>query len=308
MPLHVIEKDITTMEVDAIVNSTNTSLIGFSGVDRIIHNLGGEDFENECFTKRDTCFLGESTFTKAYNLKCKYVIHSITPGWFGGREGEAAILRSCYKTALEQAEELKCKSVAFPLIAAGSMGYPIPEALEIAVTSIREYLTLYSDIDVYLTLYGEVVTAIAKTMFGDLDAYVKDTFEVASEDQVADLDELINHTGETFVEMLTRLIDERGLTDAQVYSRAGVSKGTFNKILNGGTKRPSIETAVALAMALELSYDQTVELLSTAGMAFSNSSKFDIIVSYFIKTGNYDIWKLDEQLFKYGFKSLLGSD
>ena len=304
MPLHVIEKDITTLKVDAIVNSTNELLVGFSGVDRIIHDIGGAELEKACDPLRNTTFLGESIETKAFNLNCTYLIHTITPGWLGGKDGEAAILRSCYKTALAKADELKCKTVAFPLIAAGGMGYPIPNALEIAVTSINEYLALYSDMDVYLTLYGEVVTEIAKAMFGDLDAHITATLKVA--DGKENLDELVKHTGENFVSMLTRLIDERGLSDAQVYKKAGVSKGTFNKIINGGTKRPSFETVVALAMALKLSYEDSVALLATVGMAFSNSSKFDIIVSYFLKNKEYDIWKLDEQLIKYGYKSLLG--
>ena len=308
MPLHVIEKDITTLEVDAIVNSTNEYLIGFSGVDNIIHDIGGEELEKECEPLRETCFLGESIYTNAYNLPCKYLIHTITPGWRGGHNGEAAILRSCYRTALEKAVELKCKSVAFPLIAAGSMRYPIVNALEIAITSIREYLSFYSDMDVYLTLYGDVVTMIARSMYGDLDSFVGTTYKPANKDSVKNLDELVNKTGEGFVTMLTRLIDEKGLTDAQVYKKAGVSKGTFNKILNGGTKRPSIETVSALAMALELSYDQTVQLLASAGMAFSDSSKFDIIVRYFIENGEYNIWKLDEQLIKYGYPPLLGAE
>jgi len=307
MPLHVIEKDITTLKVDAIVNSTNEELFGFSSVDRIIHDIGGIELENACKPLRNTVFLGESISTAAFNMDCKYIIHSITPGWFGGRTGEAAILRNCYRTALEVADDLHCKTVAFPLIAAGSMGYPIPNALEIAITSIKEYLSLYSDMDVYLVLYGEVVREIAKAMYGDLDKHITQTYTQSLKES-PNLEELINHSGEDFVSMLTRLIDERGLKDSHVYKKAGVSKGTFNKIINGGTKKPSIETVCALAMALELSYEETVKLLASAGMAFSNSSKFDIIVSYFLKNGDYNIWKLDEQLYKYGYKTLLGTE
>ena len=160
--------------------------------------------------------------------------------------------------------------------------------------------------EVYLTLHEGVVTRIANEMFGELDTYISSTYKPAELSNTADLEYLINHTGEDFVSMLTRIIDKKGLTDAQVYKKAGVSKGTFNKIINGGTKKPSIETVAALAMALELSYDEAVKLLASAGMAFSNSSKFDIIVSYFLKSGDYNIWKLDEQLIKYGYKSLLG--
>lgn len=307
MSLRVIYQDILTMEVDALVNSTNPLLVGMSGVDRLVHQAGGEALEAECEALAGTCVLGKSLHTNAYNLPCRYIIHTMCPDWDGGENGEEAILRSCYWTALAEAETLNCMSVAFPLISAGTMGYPVSQALEVAVTAITEYLALYGDLEVYLVLYGEVVRRIARSMMGELDNYIDVTLQkLPPESDDATLEQLLENTGEGFVQTLTGFIDAKGLKDSQVYKRAGVSKGTFNKIINGGTKKPSIETVSALAIALELTYDEAVTLLASAGMTFSYSSKFDIIVSYFLKHGIYDIWRLDEQLLKYGCKSLLG--
>ena len=305
MPLRILNQDITALNVDAIVNSTNEDFIGYSGVDEIIHNMGGEDFEKECALLREKggVYPGQSAYTNAYNLPCKYVIHTISPEWIGGCMGEDAILRSCYRTSLIVAEELHCQSVAFPLLAAGSLGYPVPKALEIAVTTINEYLSVYSDISVFLVLHGHVNKFIAESMYGDLDEYVSERFKPGVPTKKT-LEEEIEKPSEELSVMLKRIIKEKGLSDPQVYHRAQIKKNSYNKIINGETKKPSIETMARLAMALSLSYKEACELLASAGMAFSDNSTFDIIVSYFLKNKDYDLYRLDEQLLKYGYQSL----
>lgn len=306
MGLKVLFDDITTLEVDAVVNSTNSRLIGFSGVDLQIHQLGGAELEEACAPFSGKLTLGEAVSTRAFHMPCKYLIHTASAYWKGGKGGENAIQRSCYRKALEEAERLKCRSVAFPLIGAGNNGLPVPAALENAVTVISEYLSLYSDMEVYLVLHGEVVKAIYDAKIEELDRYIEGNFRPESAPEP--LEEAVNRSGESFTDMLIRLMNQRDMTDVQVYKAAGIQKGTFNKIINGGTKRPSAETLAALAMALKLSYEEAVLLLASCGMAFSAASKFDVIVSWFIRTGNYDIWELDQQLFKYGCKTLLGAE
>lgn len=308
MPLHIIEKDITKINVDAIVNSTNRHMVGFSGVDSLLHEIGGKPFDEECEKLAYSCDLGQSVYTNAYNLPCKFIIHTMSVGYQGGNKGEAAIIRSCYWTALSAAEDLGCRSVAFPLISAGSLSFPIPKALEIAVTTISEYLSLYTDMEVYLTIYGEAAKEIAKSMSGELEAHIKETYKAASFDNLHSLEELVNNTGKEFADMLIGFISQSGMTDSQVYKKAHVKKAAFNKIINGDTKKPTMETAIALAMALGLSYEDTAALLASAGMAFSNSSKFDIIAEYFLKNNNHDMWEFNEQLIKYGYKSIIGAE
>lgn len=107
--------------------------------------------------------------------------------------------------------------------------------------------------------------------------------------------------------MLYRFMDERGIQNAaKLYSKAGVTKSTFSKLISGTSKKPSMETAVGLAMALELPYEDAISFFASAGIALSKSSAFDIIVDYYLKKGNYDIWDLDVQLVKNGYKSILG--
>ena len=308
MGLTILKQDITTVKADAIVNSSNPQLIGYSGVDEILHELGGPAFEAECRKKAGILLPGEAVFTRAYNIPAKYVIHTFIPPYEDGTWGEAAILRSCYRASLECADRLGCESVAFPLIAAGSMGFPVPKALQIAVVTISEYLEIYSELSVSLVIYGETTERIAKSMFGDLDAYVQALFEKGKTEDSLSLETLIAKKGESFVEMLYRYMRERGIEKpSMVYNAAGISKQTYSKLVKGDIARPSMQTVVGLAFALRLTYEEAVPFFAAAGIALSNASKYDIIVTYFLKNRRYDIWEFNEQLLKYGFHDLIGA-
>ncbi len=309
MSLTVLYKDITTVEADAIVNSSNPELIGHAGVDEILHALGGPEFEAECDEKRGLLQPGEAIWTNAYNIPAKLMIHTYIPRYEGGQKGEAAILRSCYRSSLELADQLGCRSVAFPLIASGTMGFPIPKALEIAVISITEYLRIYTDMEVYLVIYGEAAKRIARSMQGDLDVYIKGSLKPAGREDTRSLEELIAERSESFVDMLYRYMDEKGISKpSQLYKDACLSKSAFSKLVSGCVTKPSIETVVGLSFALKLSYEEAVPFFNAAGIALSSSSKYDIIVTYFLKHRIYDIWEFNEQILKYGYSRLIGAE
>lgn len=140
--IKVLQGDITKLEVDAIVNAANRSLLGGGGVDGAIHRAAGRSLLEECKTLNG-CETGQSKITKGYNLSAKYVIHTVGPVWSGGNKQERELLKSCYYTALELARKNNIKTIAFPSVSCGVYRFPIEEACQIAISTVKEYLNNY---------------------------------------------------------------------------------------------------------------------------------------------------------------------
>lgn len=138
--LQVLQGDITQLDLDAIVNAANTSLMGGGGVDGAIHRAAGPDLVRECMTLHG-CETGEAKITKGYNLKARHVIHTVGPIWHGGGNGEPELLRSCYRNSLQLAAQHELKSIAFPCISTGVYRFPADQAAEIAVATVREFVS-----------------------------------------------------------------------------------------------------------------------------------------------------------------------
>ena len=283
MPLQIVRNDITKMKVDAIVNAANSSLLGGGGVDGCIHRAAGPE-----------------------------------------------LLVECEKLAL--AKEHGCESVAFPLISSGIFGYPKDEALKVAINTISSFL-LENDMMVYIVIFDRKAYQISSKLFADINAYIDDRYveehrdsyaerisrlhSLAAEEscpipaapmvaKAASLDDALKQIDESFSEMLLRKIDECGMTDAECYKKANIDRKLFSKIRSDKLYRPSKPTVIAFAIALELPLDELKDMLSKAGFALSHSSKFDIIVEYFVERGNYNVFEINEALFAFD-QSLIGA-
>jgi len=340
MPLKLIRNDITKMHVDAIVNAAKNSLLGGGGVDGAIHMVAGPELLVECKTL-GSCKTGEAKITKGYKLPCKYVIHTVGPRWFGGIRKEKELIESFFKNSLQLAKEYNCESIAFPLIASGVYGYPKDQALKVAMDIISDFL-LENEMLVYIVIFDKKAHQISEKLFADITEYIDDHYvdehtdyhrmrnrmDICSESTVLRLDEERDFTvasmphpmvsapmrldditielDESFSEMLLRKIDEKGMKDSDCYKKANIDRKLFSKIRTDVHYKPSKTTAIAFAIALELPLWETEEMLKKAGFALSHSNKFDVIVEYFIKKGNYNIFEINEALFAFD-QSLLGS-
>lgn len=346
MPLQIIRNDITNMQVDAIVNAANSSLLGGGGVDGAIHRAAGPDLLVECKMLQG-CSTGSAKITSGYQLPCKYVIHAVGPRWLDGRHQEPELLKSCYRTSLELAKQHGCKSIAFPLISSGIYGYPKDQALRIAVDTIGAFL-LENEMTAYIVIFDRKAYQISSKLFADIAQYIddhyvdkhsddkksylrriKDLFEsfripkeeerIFSDDsdeefcakqlpaasRASPLEEALARLDESFSEMLLRKIQESGMTDAQCYKKANIDRKLFSKIRSDKFYKPSKVTVIAFALALELPLDEMDDMLRKAGFALSRSSKFDIIVAYFVEMENYNVFEINEALFAFD-QSLIG--
>ena len=336
MPLEIIRNDITEMHVDAIVNAANSRLQAGGGVCGAIFAAAGTDkLQSEC-NKIGHCDVGSAVITKGYAIHAKFIIHTAGPVWQGGSSGEEILLRSCYKESLQLAKEHGIKSIAFPLISSGIFGYPKDQSLSVAISTIGEFL-LNNDMSVFLVIFDKASYTLSEKLYKSIAAYIDDNYvsdhsisnrnrdyevsgqlkemvgysentfsEPVSSEAQRSLDEVVGQVGESFSEMLFRLIDERDKTDVEIYKYANLDRKLFSKIRSNPKYKPSKNTALALSVALELNLDKTADLLRRAGFALSPSSRFDLVVEYFIREGNFNIFEINEALFAFD-ESLLGA-
>lgn len=340
MPLEIIRNDITKMHVDAIVNAANIALQMGGGVcGAIFSAAGAEKLQAEC-DQIGHCDVGDAVITSGYDLPAKYIIHAVGPIWDGGNANEAQLLRSCYENALYLARQHQCESIAFPLISSGIYGYPKDQALQIAISEIGEFL-LKNEMKVYLVIYDKKGFALSQKLFGKIEKYIDDNYvdehlieqesriiesyecqntlyslkkessflieqPIIVDESKRSLGDLVDQLDESFSDMLLRLIDEKGMTDVETYKKANMDRKLFSKIRGGNGYNPSKATAIALAIALRLNRDQSLDLLGKAGYTLSRSNKFDVIIDYFIQEENYNIHEINEALFAFD-QMLLGA-
>lgn len=335
MPFTIIRNDITKMKVDAIVNAANTKLLMGGGVCGAIFKAAGEAELRAACDKLSPIKTGEAVITPGFKLPAKYIIHTAGPIYRDGKQGEEELLYSCYINSLKRAIENKCESIAFPLISSGIYGYPKRDALEVATLAIKDFLTDH-DMDVSLVVFDKEAFVASQDLLGEVEAFIDENYIEDYEDQhkkrrllyeekgtinlvdtsriVYGVSERIPHSGiaqlvgnldEPFSTTLFRLMDAKGMTDVEVYKRANLDRRLFSKIRSNKGYMPSKRTAIALAVALELTLDETQDLLRRAGYTLSRSQKFDVIIQYFIINRRYDIFEINEVLFSYD-QPLLG--
>ena len=406
MPFEIVRNDIANMRVDAIVNTTNPQPEIGSGVDSSIHKKAGPRLLE---ARKDLGHIrvGSAAMTPGFNLAARHVIHTVTPVWQGGWHLEPLLLKRCYRRCLRLAKIAGCRSVAFPLMAAGNHGFPKDMALQIALDAFRDFLEK-NEMQIYLVVFSRDAYRLSEERMQKVTSFIDDNyvdqanlqgygagdmhtlrrnqtsailseqeawtqavtgsfdseFEAAPADfglftsdedlfegeysaappehlprpcapapmeescaapekmhrkaampslstaapgpRKASLKQLLEETDAGFSETLLKLIDNTGKKDSEIYTKANVTRQHFSKIRNNPGYKPTKATAIAFAIALELDLEQTRDLIGRAGYALTKSSKFDVIIMYFIQEKNYDLFDINAALFEFD-QSLLGA-
>lgn len=190
MPLQIIRQDITKIKCDAIVNPTNVRLLPTGGTDAKIHAAAGEKLF-EAVRRIDEIETGEAVITKGYDLPAKYVIHTAGPIWQGGMASERELLSCCYRNVLTVARANDCESIAIPLIASGSFGFPKDQVLKIAIRTISDFL-FDNEMMVYLVAYDKQAYELSEKLFSGIESYIDDYYVLNHSDNYADTEYLIS--------------------------------------------------------------------------------------------------------------------
>lgn len=327
MPFNIVRNDITKFKADAIVNAANTELQMGGGVCGAIFKAAGTAQLQAACDKLAPIKTGEAVITPGFELPAKFIIHAAGPvyeQW--NKEQSEKHLRDAYTNAMKRAIENNCESIAFPLISSGIYGYPKDEALQVATSAIQQFL-IDHELDVTLVVFDKSAFSISQELIGAVESYIDEHYIETHDNRrrhlldverdalyettqpldnsSAPLEELVGNLDEPFSQMLLRLIDVKAMSDVEVYKKANLDRKLFSKIRSNKGYMPSKRTAIALAVALELSIEETDDLLRRAGYALSQAVKFDIIVKYFITNGKYDVFEINEVLFSYD-QPLLG--
>ncbi len=336
MPFKIIRNDITKTDTEAIVNAANTSLLPGGGVCGAIFAAAGYEKLAAACRRIGHCDVGRAVITKGFDLRAKYIIHTPGPVYKDGKHNEETLLYSCYRSSLELARSKHISSIAFPLISSGIYGFPKDKALKTAVKAIEDFLE-NNEMDVYLVVYDRQSFEISSELYYDVLEYIDKRLEVSEFPRRAgydigsaidigkaynkvsandsefksklssectskpekSIDDMFRDMDMSFSVYLMKLIDESGMTDVEVYKRANVNRKLFSKIRSNREYKPSKVTAISFAVALRLDLDGTRDLIGRAGYALTHSSKFDIVIEYFITHKNYNIFEINEVLFSF---------
>lgn len=326
MPFALIRGEITKIHVEAMVQVAHEKPLGEDRLDGDLHKAPGE-WPLAASQRGESLKPGEAKWTKGEGSATPYVIHIQEPRYVDGRRGEEILFWETYTQALTVAKDLGVSSIAFPLISSGAFGYEKEEARSMVLEVLKDQGLKEEELWIYLVLQKGEPFPLSLTLKKKVADYLalkglweEDlirtrssssmpvSMEMAMEPQRKEqgivkersLEKLLQESEETFQEHLFRLMDQRGLEDVAVYKKANMDRKLFSKIRKDKQYQPSKKTAISLAIALSLSLDETEDLLRKAGYALSRSSRFDLIVCYFLEEGNPDLFEINEVLFSFG--------
>lgn len=305
MPLHIINKDISTIKTDILLIPTNEAYID---EEKNIQDASEISELNGLRKKYGREKLGSMVLSKSPFKNIDTILYIVLPSWQDNTIETRKTLYDIYTNALHHVNQKNIQTIAIPIAPVVELGFSFRLATGIIYDAINDFL-YHHDIDITLVVNDSLSFLISMKILVQLQSFLQNTYHkrdryqtriVENRFEVADYAKhpLMDDLEESFAVCLMRLIDEKGLTDVEVYKRANISRKLFSKIRSNRNYQPSKATALAFTLALKLNLQQTNDLLSKAGFILSRSSKFDIVIEFFIERSIFDIYQINVALYE----------
>ena len=297
MPFYLVNGDLVSMNVDAIVNAANVSLKMVEGVGRaIFHNAGDLEMTNAC-KAIGRCEVGQVVETPSFKiLNTKSIIHAVAPIYINGKHNEYNLLEDAYNNCLNLAISKNYTSIAFPLLG-GEFNWPLSDCYQVAKRTILNFLKNH-DLDVYMVFYKNIPNTIDDQLHEKLFHYITSGFKIEESNK--------KEENIRFIDEVNLLFKNSNLTTKELAYLANCNEKTFKRILEDDTYIPSKNLALSLGIAFKLNSVELSEFLNYAGYSLNRADVFDLLILFFIDNNIFDVYKINDALFKYNYRPSLG--
>ena len=293
MPFYLVNGDLVSMNVDAIVNAANVSLKMVEGVGRaIFHNAGDLEMTNAC-KAIGRCEVGQVVETPSFKiLNTKSIFHAVAPIYINGKHNEYNLLEDAYNNCLNLAISKKYTSIAFPLLG-GEFNWPLSDCYQVAKRTILNFLKNH-DLDVYMVFYKNIPNTIDDQLHEKLFHYITSGFKIEESNK--------KEENIRFIDEVNLLFKNSNLTTKELAYLANCNEKTFKRILEDDTYIPSKNLALSLGIAFKLNSVELSEFLNYAGYSLNRADVFDLLILFFIDNNIFDVYKINDALFKYNYR------
>lgn len=297
MPFYLVNGDLVSMNVDAIVNAANVSLKMVEGVGRaIFHNAGDLEMTNAC-KAIGRCEVGQVVETPSFKiLNTKSIFHAVAPIYINGKHNEYNLLEDAYNNCLNLAISKNYTSIAFPLLG-GEFNWPLSDCYQVAKRTILNFLKNH-DLDVYMVFYKNIPNTIDDQLHEKLFHYITSGFKIEESNK--------KEENIRFIDEVNLLFKNSKLTTKELAYLANCNEKTFKRILEDDTYIPSKNLALSLGIAFKLNSVELSEFLNYAGYSLNRADVFDLLILFFIDNNIFDVYKINDALFKYNYRPSLG--
>lgn len=297
MPFYLVNGDLVSMDVDAIVNAANVSLKMVEGVGRaIFHNAGDLEMTNAC-KAIGRCEVGQVVETPSFKiLNTKSIFHAVAPIYINGKHNEYNLLEDAYNNCLNLAISKNYTSIAFPLLG-GEFNWPLSDCYQVAKRTILNFLKNH-DLDVYMVFYKNIPNTIDDQLHEKLFHYITSGFKIEESNK--------KEENIRFIDEVNLLFKNSNLTTKELAYLANCNEKTFKRILEDDTYIPSKNLALSLGIAFKLNSVELSEFLNYAGYSLNRADVFDLLILFFIDNNIFDVYKINDALFKYNYRPSLG--